>query len=183
MQGGCTSEPREGPCELGESAGYKWVRIDDYWENATLTDCNTNPGADIDAVCIYRGEAEIGCAIDVHVNGDPVCWENAKDDELEVLDIPDAYTPWDSPGEPWTGYYSLNGRSIVLSFDADVEFLCGDEVGVFEVHNAEDPGATEEMYQTSIGAGSDCFGGTDCIWSLESDWAVGEDYIDVSWEW
>lgn len=187
--GDCVAD-KTGPCTKGESNGYKWVRIDDHADNATLTDCKPNPGADIDAVCVYRDDSEIGCAIDARVqknaDGDPspapVCEENTKDDILEALDIPDAYTPWDQPDEPYTGYYSLNGRSIILSFDAGVEFLCGDEVGVFEVQNPDKLETLEKMV-ISYGVGDDCFDGTACLWSLESDWAVGEDYIDVSWEW
>ena len=172
-----------GPCAPGQSAGFKWILIDDHADNPTLTDCNNNPGADIDAVCVYRDDEEIGCAIEAQVYaGDPICDENTKDDINETLDIPDAYTPWDAPEEPYTGYYSLNGRSIVLSFDAGIEFLCGDEVGVFEVQNPDNPDTLEKMI-ISYGVGDDCFDGTDCLWSLESDWAVGEDYIDVSWEW
>ena len=181
--GDCEAGAPTGPCTTGESNGYKWVLIEDHPDNATLVDCNQNPGADIDAVCVYHADEEIGCAIEAQVYaGDPICDENTKDDINETLDIPDAYTPWDKPAEPYTGYYSLNGRSIVLSFDAGVEFLCDDEIGVFEVQNPDTPDTLEKMV-ISYGDGDDCFGHTDCRWFLEADWAVGEDYVDVSWEW
>jgi len=155
--------------------------IEDSADNPTLLDCNVNPGADIDSVCIYRQDGLVGCATDVaYTPPAPIpCDENYADDPEDVLGYPDAIAGPDD----YMGYFSLNGGWIILAFDAGVEILCGDVLYIVEMHNAEDPDATVEQYKTSIGTGSDCFGGTDCMWSLESDWAVGEDEIDISWVW
>ncbi len=171
-----------GDCKVGESADYAYVMIEDSSDNPTLVDCNTNPGADIDSICIYRADSNEGCASEVaYTPVNPVpCEQNDKDDPEQVLGAPDGIA---GNGE-FKGYFSLNGGWIIVGFDAGLEILCGDVIEVIEMHNEEDPDATVEQYRTSLGEGSDCLGeGLDCRWSLESDWAVGHDEIDVTWVW
>lgn len=176
------AEVLEGTCTPGQSADYMFVMIEDAADNPTLVDCNTNPGADIDSICIYREDESQGCATLVaYTPADPVpCDENHKDDPEQVLGAPDGIAGPDD----FEGYFSLNGGWVIVGFEAGLELLCGDVLEVIEMHNAEDPGATVEQYRTSLGEGTDCLGdGLDCRWSLQSDWAVGHDEIDVTWDW
>ncbi len=175
-------EIKEGTCTPGQSAGYTFVMVEDAADNPTLVDCNTNPGADLDSICIYRADELVGCAAEVaYTPVDPVpCEQNDKDDPEQVLGPPDGIA---GNGE-FSGYFSLNGGFVIVGFEAGLEMLCGDVIEVVEMHNAEDPDATVEQYRTSMGSGTDCLGaGTDCLWALTSDWAVGHDEIDVTWDW
>ena len=179
--GECVSELPEGPCQAGESAGHEWVMVDDNPDNSTLSECSLNPGADIDAVCIYRQDELVGCATDVaYAPSDPSpCDESGADNPEEVLGIPDGVADQNE----FSGYFSLNGGWIVVAFGAGVEILCGDVVQVAAMYNPMDPAAPMEQYRTSLGTGSDCFSGIDCMWGPESDWVAGESETDVSWEW
>jgi len=180
--GECVSELPEGPCQAGESAGYKWVLVQDSPDNSTLIECGIHPGADIDAVCIYRQDELVGCATDVAYEAtDPTpCAENGADNPEEVLGEPDGM----AFSNEFAGFFSLNGGWVVLAFDTGIEILCGDVIEVVGMYNpAADPADPMEMYKTSYGAGSDCLGGTNCQWSVESDWLAGETQTDVSWVW
>jgi hypothetical protein len=169
---------------VGESAGYKYVMVADSLDNPTLdAECGAgNPGADIDSVCVYRDDAVVGCAKDVTFVpwADATC-NNDKDDPTMVLGVPDGVA---CEGK-FENYFSLNGGSIIVSFDAGVELLCGDEVRVTEMPNCKNPEDTLEYMTVSYGAGTDCMeeASTDCQWSIEADWAYGDDFVDVSWEW
>lgn len=171
-------------CEAGESAGYKFVRVQDVLNNPTLETCGGgNPGADIDSICVYRDEAGIGCAAEVVFFpwAEATC-DNDKDVPEEVLDTPDGVA---CEGD-FQGYFSLNGGEIIVSFAATVELLCGDVVHVVEMRNCNTPEETTESYTVSYGAGDDCLaegGGTTCLWNGESDSALGEALIDVDWIW
>ncbi len=178
----CPKPWPSGDCSIGEGAGFKYVMVEDSPDNPTLIECNTNPGADIDSVCVYRANELMDCAAEVsYTTPEPVpCEVNKKDDPEQVLGLPDGLAGPDD----YEGYFSLNGGWIILGFEYGFEFLCGDVIHVIEMHNEEDPDATVEQYRTSIGEGTDCLQeGHDCRWSLESDWAVGEDEIDLTWVW
>ena len=165
-------------CETGESAGYTKVRILDDPENATLVDCNTNPGADIDSICVFGPDGtEKGCAATVLVEEiAPVCDENHKDDPNEVIGIPNG-TAQDGKFE---GYYSLNGGAIVVTFDGGAEMLCGDIVHVVEMYNPDLAGSTEN-YSVFYGTDADLWG--DPAYIIQSDETTGEADIDVLWFW
>jgi hypothetical protein len=171
-------------CAAGESAGYKFVMVKDSLDNPTLdAECGAgNPGADIDSVCVYRDDAVVGCAKDVTFIpwADATC-QNDKNDPTMVLGVPDGVA---CEGK-FENYFSLNGGTIIVNFDGGVELLCGDEVRVTEMPNCKNPEDTLEYMTVSYGAGTDCMeeASTDCQWSIEADWAYGDDFVDVSWEW
>jgi len=175
---------KTGDCVAGESAGYKFVMVQDVLENPTLETCGGgNPGADIDSICVYRDDASIGCAADVvFFDWAEATCDNDKDVPEEVLDIPDGVA---CSGD-FTGYFSLNGGHIIVSFAPTVELLCGDVAHIIEMRNCDNPEETTESYTVSYGAGDDCLeegGGSTCTWSEESDSALGEAEIDVNWVW
>ncbi len=82
----------EGECTEGQSAGLFYVRILDNEDNATLTDCNTNPGADVDGVVLVRPDGTEYYAATVEEDTDVVggvCPQNDKSDINTVLGEPD----------------------------------------------------------------------------------------------
>jgi len=165
-----------GPCQIGESAGYTKVRIEDSPDNATLDPDNCgagNPGADIDAVCIYgNDESEKGCATTVEEEpwADATC-ENDKADPNEVLGAPDGV----AQDGTFVGYFSLNGGAVIVGFGDGIEMLCGDTVHVWEMYNPDVAGTVED-YKITLGT-------SDGLWNIESDFATGENDIEVTWEW
>jgi hypothetical protein len=175
---------REGQeCTAGQAAGYVKIRIEDDPGNPTLVNCNSNPGADIDAVCLYGpNDEELGCAGTVLVEEiAPVCDKNDKADPQQVIGINDGIAGPDD----YVGYYSLNGGAIVVTIrevlaegmgETDIELLCGDVVHVWEMYNAADPQATVEKYKVSLGTADD-------QWKPGSDFATGEIDVPVSWVW
>ncbi|MBM4356312.1 MAG: hypothetical protein FJ109_21395 [Deltaproteobacteria bacterium] len=174
----------EGTCTVGQSAGYTKVRIEDSLENPSLEEGNCqagNPGADIDAVCIYGPDAGepgpdddvlkgCGATVEEEPWADKVC-DNDKDDPNEVLGPPNGI----AKNGTFTGYFSLNGGAVIIGFDAGVEALCGDSVHVWEMYNPDVAGTVED-YKITLGTD----GG---LWNIESEWATGENDIEVSWEW
>ena len=171
---------RTGTCTAGESAGYFWVMIDDDPDGTAFDpedkNCKAgNPGADIDAICLWRGDDKLACAATVEYAplGDLVCEKNDKDDPNEVLGDPDGV----AADGVFTGYFSLNGGSIVVNFDNDEEILCGDTLHVVEMFNPDNPDSTIEEYKVSIGVAAEG------PWNIESSWVTGEALIDVAWEW
>lgn len=186
-------------CTVGDSAGLVFVRIGDDPDNATLTDCNTNPGADIDAIVIQRPDGEEifadGVTEDMDVAGD-VCPENHKSDIMAVIGQPDACVKElgcgcgangysDNPDcdcaggdEEYLGYYSLNGGAIVVDFAGGAELLCGDVLYIYEMHDPEVTGS-EETYTVH-------YGNADKNWvdtAPDVDWATGQAAVDVEWVW
>jgi len=167
-------------CEEGASDGYNTVMIKDFPENPTLIDCNTNPGADIDAVCLYGPDGtEKGCAATVELEDiEPVCDENHKDDATKVLGPPDGIVDPDSG--TYEGYYSLNGGAIVITFDGNSERLCGDSVLIVEMFNPELAGS-EENYSGFYGKDADMWADPEYV--DQTDETSGEAEIDVIWYW
>ena len=193
-EGDETDEP-DGPtgeCTEGETAGFVQVRIADNENNATLTDCNTNPGADIDAIIIVQADGTEVYAATVAEDPDMtggVCPENQKDDINTVLGVPDAcvkdlgcgcgeygydQNPDCNCTDQYVGYYSLNGSAIIVGFGG-TEIACMDLVRVFEMHNPGVEGS-EEAYKIFYGddAGN---------WSTASDVATGMGEVEVVWTW
>jgi hypothetical protein len=191
-------EIRTGLCIPGQSASLFFVRIADDLDNSTLTgDCGGgNPGADIDAIVLVRPDGTEFYADTVEEDSDvagEVCETNSKDDLMAVVGQPDGCAKdlgcgcgdhgyptnpdCDCAGgdEKWTGYYSLNGSAIIVSFEQGAEILCGDQVVVYEMYNPEVAGS-EETYEVAYG---DEMGNFIC----QTDYSTGTGIIDVSWEW
>jgi hypothetical protein len=182
-----------GECSEGESAGFVQIRIADNENNPTLTDCNTNPGADIDAVVIVKPDGTEIYATTVEEDADQaggICPQNDKDDINTVLGVPDAcvkdlgcgcgeygydQNPDCNCTDQYVGYYSLNGSAIIMGFDDGVELLCGDMIRVYEMYNPDVDGS-EEAYKIFYG---DEMGN----WSTASDIATGFGEIEVAWSW
>ena len=129
---------------------YSWVLIQDE-----LTDteaCTTNPGADIDAVQLYRGGEEIATA-----GGNPifhsgnVCETNTASDPSKITGEPDEDNPEDSNNL----FLSLNGGYVLFQmFESGstdpVVFQNGDTLQVYEVFNPDNSDKTKEGYQVYI---------------------------------
>ena len=182
-----------GECTAGQSAGFVKVRIADKEDNPTLTDCNTNPGADIDAIVIVREDGTEEYAATVAEDMDQVggvCPQNDKDDMNTVLGVPDACVKdlgcgcgeegYDNNPDcdcenDYVGYYSLNGSAIILGFDAGVEIACQDLIRVYEMYNPEVAGS-EEGYKIY-------YGDAEGNWSTASDISTGNGEIEVIWTW
>ncbi len=171
---------RTGACTAGESAGFFWIMIDDDPDGTAMDaddpNCKAgNPGADIDAVCLWRDDDMLACAATVEYAplASPVCGKNDKADPTQVLDEPDGV----AGDGVFKGYFSLNGGSIVVDFENNEEILCGDTIHVVEMYNPSSPTATIEDYKVSIGVSADG------PWNIESSWVTGEALIDVAWEW
>jgi len=186
-------------CTVGDGAGLVYIRIGDDPNNATLTDCNTNPGADIDAIVVIRPDGEEIYAANTFDDPDQmggVCPENHKDDISAVLGMPDAcakdlgcgcgdhgYEENDKcecagGDEPFWAYYSLNGSAFWVDLEGGAEILCGDIIRIYEMHNPEVQGS-EEAYTVHYG---DVAGNwVDTV--PDVDWATGQADVDVSWVW
>ncbi len=185
----------EGECTEGQSAGLFYVRILDNEDNATLTDCNTNPGADVDGVVLVRPDGTEYYAATVEEDTDVVggvCPQNDKSDINTVLGEPDGCVkelgcgcgdfgyPMNpdcecSPDGNYVGYYSLNGGAIIVSFEEGAEILCGDQIVVYEMWNPDVAGS-EEAYQVA-------YGDENGNWIDQVDFATGVGTVDVIWEW
>jgi len=137
--------------------------IENHWELVMIIDspdntvdtCNAgNPGADIDAVELYRdgdvyGWANSVEALDTDIWGGAWPCDNAdndKDDPDEMLGQADGTA---SSDEGFSGYFSLNGRTAYLLMSDIMEN--GDELVIYEMFNAENPDATIEDYQVYLG--------------------------------
>lgn len=182
-----------GVCEEGQTAGFVKVRIADNEDNATLKDCNTNPGADIDAIVIVKGDGTEEYAATVADDPDMVggiCPQNDKDDVNTVLGVPDACAkdlgcgcgddgydrnPDCTCDNNYVGYYSLNGSAIIVGFDAGVDIGCKDLIRVYEMYNPEVAGS-QEAYKIF-------YGDAEGNWSTASDVATGNGEVEVVWTW
>ncbi len=133
----------------GYENDWELVLIIDAEEN-TVDTCNAgNPGADIDAVEIYR-DGEIhgwGQSVEaVDHNFATPCDDNDKDDPDEMVGQADGHA---SSDQGFSGYFSLNGRMAYLLMSEIMEN--GDELVIYEMFNAENPDATIEDYQVYLG--------------------------------
>jgi len=190
--------PLTGECTEGQSGGIVLVRIDDDPDNATLKDCNTNPGADIDSVCILGPDDVVkACAEEVEVDDESgnVCDQNDKDDATEVTGDPDACVKDLGPGctedyaNPdcectdsgnYKGYYSLNGGAIEVTFEGGAEVLCMDQIWVVEMYNPDLAGSEENYsisYYNEDGSKIDLGD-----WDKLSDHTSGEATVEVIWD-
>ena len=133
---------------------WELVMIIDSPDN-TVDTCNAgNPGADIDAVEIYRdgdlyGWANSVEALDTDIWGGAWPCDNAdndKDDPDEMLGQADGLA---SSDDGFSGYFSLNGRTAYMLMSDLMEN--GDELVIYEMFNAENPDATIEDYQVYLG--------------------------------
>jgi len=133
---------------------WELVAIVDSPDN-TLNTCNAgNPGADIDAVELYRDGALHGWAHSVEAidndmwGADWACDndENLKDDPDEMLGLADGVA---NSEDGFEGYFSLNGCTVYLLM-SEIMYN-GDELVVYEMFNAENPEATIEDYQVYLG--------------------------------
>jgi len=128
---------------------WELVMIIDAEENTADT-CNAgNPGADIDAVEIYRDGALFGWVNSVEAVDQAFvtpCDDNDKDDPDEMIGPADGTANSD---DGFAGYFSLNGRDVVLLMSELMEN--GDELVVYEMYNADNPDATIEDYQVFLG--------------------------------
>ena len=163
----------------GTTGGYEndWelVLIVDSPDN-TVDTCNAgNPGADIDAVEIYRDGDLWGWGISVEAldndiwGGNWLCdnADNDKDDPEEVLGQADGTANSD---DGFSGYFSLNGRTVYLLMSEILEN--GDELVIYEMFNADNPDATIEDYKVYLGYYTD---DGDMAFNDEafSDWNTG----------
>lgn len=168
-----------GYCTAGQSAGYFYVLIEDDLNGTASDPTNSNctagnPGADIDAICLWRDDSLVACGATVEYLpwSDATC-NNDKDDPNTVLGEPDGV----AADGVFQGYFSLNGGSIIVGLDDSAEILCGDQIQIVEMYNPDSATATIEDYKMSLGASSEG------PWTIESDYVTGEALIDVSWEW
>ncbi len=127
---------------------YSWIMIQD-----ALTDpskCNSNPGADIDAVELDRGEIQAYAGGNpVYKSGD-VCDKNTANDPSQALGAPDEDDPTDSNNK----FVSLNGGYLLVQiFDPNtnqpVVFQNGDQITVYEASIPDKP-ESKEGYQVYI---------------------------------
>jgi hypothetical protein len=186
----------QGVCSEGQSAALFFVRIADSLDNTTLYgDCGGgNPGADIDAVVLVRPDGTEYYAATVETDDiGYVCDHNDHDDINTVLGGPDGcagelgsgcgdYGYITNPDcqcaggtDNLVGYYSLNGGSVIVSFEQGTELLCGDQIAIFEMYNPEIAGS-EETYTVSFG---DAFGN----FIGQTEFSTGTGVVDVNWEW
>lgn len=127
-----------------------WIRIQDDIENASVIECLPfdSPGADIDAVSVYRGEELVGWAtkfvsdIDQDPHGMGAPCDNKFQDAEAALGEPDA----DLAG----GAVSLNGGSIMLQVADGASIIPGDVITVYEVSGLAV--GVPEAHLVSIGA-------------------------------
>jgi hypothetical protein len=168
---------------------YQYVRIKDDPENITVNDCTSNPGADIDAIELYRGAGTVDDLTDDHliatadevmaIDGENLCPENHKDDENTILGAADGIV--DPDAGTYSGYYSLNGREVTVMLSNDEDLTDGDILRVIEMYNPDNPAATVEKYSVLIGffdADVDDYAWTEIM----ADIASGEIFLDISFE-
>lgn len=168
-------------CTAGQSGGFVYVMVEDWADNESLAECDAMPGADIDAICIFRSGQEIACAHDaVYLPPSPLpCSNSEYDDIQQLLGSTDGLM---TEGIAM-GFFSLNGGAVVVKFHDDQEITCMDEVYVRELHDLDDLDNPMEKYRIRIGRGPDCMSSTatTCQWPLESDWLPGEGWMTASW--
>ena len=102
-RGKCHVETPDGPCQVGESGGFNWVLVEDcWWENETLENCDSNPGADIDSIVLYRADQLVACVeqVEYHPADPPPPLKTGHAIRWPVLRV-GASGP--SPGEPHAG--------------------------------------------------------------------------------
>ena len=148
---------------IGDGAGvkqYTWLLIKDKLQDPQK--CNTNPGADIDAVQVFRNGSEIGTAggNPVYVEG-TVCDTNTANDPKQILGEPDEDNPEDSDNK----FVSLNGGHIAVQCfgqgsNDPIVFQNGDTIQVYESYISDKPDTKEgyEVYICTDSAGNDCVG-------------------------
>ncbi len=166
-------------CVSGD-AGLRAVRIGDLSTNDSLVHCTAAPGADIDAVCVYRGPGAddfVGCAVSAEYQPptNPPC-SNGMDDPVAALGLPESETP----GVPEQLYISLNGGSVVFTFDAGVQILCQDVIIVYEIKPDADLVRKEDRYSVDLGAIHN--GEYRSIVEPYPTEAGGKGYIDAIWD-
>ena len=142
------------PDVVGYENDWELVMIVDSPDN-TLDTCNAgNPGADIDAVELYRDNNLHGWANSVEAI-DADIWsagwpcdndDNDKDDPEEMLGQADGMA---NPYDGFEGYFSLNGRTVYLLMSEIVQN--GDELVVYEMFNPDNPDAAIEDYKVYLG--------------------------------
>ena len=134
---------------VGTENVWELVMIVDAAENTAGGECNAgNPGADIDAVELYRDGLLYGTASSVELleqTHTTPCDDNDKDDPEEMLGESDGQ----AGDGVFQGYFSLNGRSAYLLMDEAMED--GDSLVIYEMYNATNPTATIEDYQVYLG--------------------------------
>lgn len=171
--------PTGSACEVGD-AGLRAVKIVDLATNESLEQCTAAPGADIDAVCVYRnaGDLLVGCAVvaDYQPPANPPC-ANDQDDPIAALGLPSSV----GDGGPDADYLSLNGGSIVFTFDYGVKILCRDQIFVFEVDADADRGKAKDRYSVDLGAVHD--GEYRSIVKPIPSEGGGWWHYDALWEW
>lgn len=171
--------PRE--CTAGQSGGFVFVMVEDWAENESLAECDAMPGADIDAICIFRSGQEIACADDaVYLPASPLPCPDSQYNDIEQLIGPTNGMMTEGIAK---GFFSLNGGAVVARFRDDQEITCGDEVYVRELHDLDDLDDPMEKYRIRVGRGTDCMSSTatTCQWPLESDWLPGEGWMMATW--
>lgn len=135
--------------DSGPTGSFTWVKIGDSLDNDSIKFCDPfkSPGADIDAVELYRDGKLIGSATKVvsDIDKDPLAkgepCENTFQDANTAIGAPDAT----SKG----GSVSLNAGSILLQLADGEPIMPQDEIVVYEV-GAELIGIPE-AYSVSIG--------------------------------
>lgn len=160
---------------------WELVMIVDAEENTSGGECNDgNPGADIDAVELFRDGTVYGWVQSVEALEEVFvtpCDVNDKDDPEEMLGQEDGVA---SAEEGFSGYFSLNGRTAYLLMSDLMED--GDSLVIYEMYNELNPDATIETYQVYLGYYTD---DGDMAFTNEafSDWNTGrvEGVINGLW--
>ncbi len=150
-------EPDTADPDTGDESDVEVYPYENEWELILLVDspdnttdtCNAgNPGADIDAVEVYRDMELYAWAASVEFieqTHETPCEENDKDDPEDMLGPADGQ----AADGVFEGYFSMNGRSVGLLLSDLLED--GDELVIYEMFNAENPDATIEDYQVYLG--------------------------------
>jgi len=164
----------------GLEEDWELVMIIDAEENTADT-CNAgNPGADIDAVEIYRDGTLYGWVNSVEAVSQAFvtpCDDNDKDDPEEMVGPSDGVANSD---DGFSGYFSLNGYDVVLLMSELMEN--GDELVVYEMYNADNPAATIEDYQIFLGYYTDT-GDMAFTQDAITDWNTGLVTVTIDGLW
>jgi len=180
-------EDETGEADVTAGYEYDWelVMIIDSPDN-TVDTCNAgNPGADIDAVEIYRDGSLEGWvhsveAMDTDIWGAGWPCDNDDNDKDDAAEMEGPANGTANSDDGFAGYFSLNGRTVYLLMS---ELMYnGDELVIYEMFNADNPDATIEDYQVYLGFYND---DGDMAWTDEAvaDWNTGIVTLTINGLW
>ena len=155
------------PVGTSGDAGYRYVLISEG-DNASVTDCkpdDATPGADIDAVGLYRnGNVEAFCqSVEWRTGGyrgTAYClgMDPTQADVAGAVGAPDAcvadYSTPECPVLELEKWVWLNGGEIVCDLGPGVQIKKDDNIAVYEVFNPNKAGSIES-YSVKIAESAD----------------------------